>query len=110
MPRGASPKRVKPNDKAKKKVSKQVPASRSKTRKSPAARTRSKASPTRGFASMSSTKQRAIASEGGRAAHEQGTAHEFTSAEARAAGQKGGQRVSRNRRHMAEIGRKGGES
>jgi general stress protein YciG len=59
---------------------------------------------------MSSVKQRAIASEGGRAAHEQGTAHEFTSAEARAAGQKGGQRVSRNRRHMAEIGRKGGES
>jgi general stress protein YciG len=59
---------------------------------------------------MTAAKQREIASEGGRAAHKQGTAHEFTSAEARAAGRKGGQRVSRNRRHMAEIGRKGGES
>jgi general stress protein YciG len=59
---------------------------------------------------MSATKQRAIASEGGRAAHRQGTAHEFSSAEARQAGQKGGKRVSRDRRHMARIGRKGGES
>ncbi len=44
----------------------------------------------RGFASMSSDKQRSIASKGGRAAHAKGTAHEFTSTEARAAGRKGG--------------------
>jgi general stress protein YciG len=59
---------------------------------------------------MSQARQREIAREGGRAAHEQGTAHEFSSAEAREAGQKGGQRVSRDRSHMAEIGRRGGES
>jgi hypothetical protein len=41
----------------------------------------------RGFASMDPNKQREIASEGGRAAHRSGNAHEFTSEEARAAGQ-----------------------
>ena len=40
----------------------------------------------RGFASMDPARQREIASEGGRAAHEKGTAHEFTSEEARRAG------------------------
>lgn len=40
----------------------------------------------RGFASMDPAQQRQIASEGGRAAHEKGTAHEFTSEEARRAG------------------------
>lgn len=45
----------------------------------------------RGFASMDEKKQREIASKGGRAAHEKGTAHEFTSEEAREAGRKGGQ-------------------
>ena len=45
----------------------------------------------RGFASMDEEKQRAIASKGGRAAHQKGTAHEFTSEEARRAGKKGGQ-------------------
>lgn len=45
----------------------------------------------RGFASMDPEKQRAIAAEGGRAAHAQGVAHEFDSAEAREAGRKGGQ-------------------
>lgn len=64
----------------------------------------------RGFASMSSEKQREIARKGGRAAHERGTAHEFTTDEARAAGRKGGERVSANRSHMAEIGRLGGRS
>lgn len=63
----------------------------------------------RGFASMDAEKQRAIASKGGQAAHERGTAHEFTSEEARAAGRKGGEAVSQNRAHMAEIGRRGGE-
>lgn len=45
----------------------------------------------RGFASMDPEKQRAIAAEGGRAAHAQGVAHEFDSEEARQAGRKGGQ-------------------
>ena len=64
----------------------------------------------RGFASMDETKQREIASKGGRAAHAKGTAHEFDSSEARAAGRKGGMAVSRNREHMAAIGRRGGEA
>ncbi|MFH7030831.1 MAG: KGG domain-containing protein [Heteroscytonema crispum UTEX LB 1556] len=64
----------------------------------------------RGFASMDEDKQREIASKGGRAAHEKGTAHEFTSEEAREAGQKGGEAVSQDREHMAEIGREGGKS
>jgi hypothetical protein len=51
----------------------------------------------RGFASMSPEKQREIASKGGRAAHEKGTAHEWTSEEARNAGRKGGQ-ISRGGR------------
>lgn len=50
-----------------------------------------KGSSNRGFASMDPQRQREIASEGGRAAHEKGTAHEFTSEEAREAGRKGGQ-------------------
>jgi general stress protein YciG len=45
----------------------------------------------RGFAAMDPKRQREIASEGGKAAHESGHAHEFTSEEARAAGRKGGQ-------------------
>ena len=64
----------------------------------------------RGFASMSSDKQREIARKGGRAAHARGTAHEFTADEARAAGKKGGERVSKDRSHMAEIGRVGGRT
>jgi len=64
----------------------------------------------RGFASMDRERQREIASKGGRAAHAKGTAHEWTSDEARVAGQKGGVAVSRDRAHMAAIGREGGES
>ena len=64
----------------------------------------------RGFASMDQEKQKEIASKGGRAAHAKGTAHEFDSSEARAAGRKGGMAVSRNREHMAAIGRRGGEA
>jgi general stress protein YciG len=40
----------------------------------------------RGFASMDPEKQREIASEGGKAAHASGNAHEFNSEEARRAG------------------------
>jgi len=46
---------------------------------------------------MSPEKQREIASKGGRAAHLKGTAHEWTSEEARLAGRKGGQ-ISRGGR------------
>jgi hypothetical protein len=42
----------------------------------------------RGFASMDEDQQREIASKGGKAAHEKGTAHEFDSEEAREAGSK----------------------
>ncbi len=45
----------------------------------------------RGFASMDEDEQREIASKGGKAAHEKGTAHEFDSEEAREAGRKGGE-------------------
>src|ERR1700720_948177 len=89
----------------------------------------------RGFASMDPSKQKEIASKGGRAAHAKGTAHEFTSDEARVAGRKGGrgahargtahelrsdegrvagrkggEAVSRDRAHMSTIGREGGHS
>ena len=64
----------------------------------------------RGFASMDDEKQREIASKGGKAAHDKGTAHEFDSKEAQEAGRKGGEAVSKDREHMAEIGRKGGEA
>jgi uncharacterized protein len=64
----------------------------------------------RGFASMDPNRQREIASKGGRAAHSKGTAHEWTSEEAREAGRKGGTSVSRDRAHMSAIGREGGAS
>ena len=64
----------------------------------------------RGFASMDLSKQREIASKGGKAAHAQGRAHEFTPDEARSAGRKGGEVVSRDRAHMAAIGRAGGQA
>jgi general stress protein YciG len=44
----------------------------------------------RGFALMDRKKQRVIASLGGKAAHAKGTAHEWSSEQARAAGRKGG--------------------
>ncbi len=54
----------------------------------------------RGFASMDPQRQREIASEGGRAAHEKGTAHEFTSDEAREAGRKGGMASHRRKQQQ----------
>jgi len=59
---------------------------------------------------MDANKQREIASRGGRAAHAHGTAHKFSTEEARAAGRKGGEAISGNREHMARIGRLGGEA
>jgi general stress protein YciG len=64
----------------------------------------------RGFASMDPAKQREIAQRGGKAAHARGTAHKFSSEEAREAGKKGGAAVAADRAHMSEIGRKGGEA
>jgi general stress protein YciG len=64
----------------------------------------------RGFAAMDPERQREIASKGGRVAHLRGNAHEFTPEEAREAGRKGGQTVSKDRKHMARIGRLGGEA
>jgi general stress protein YciG len=54
----------------------------------------------RGFASMDRNKQREIASKGGKAAHQKGTAHEWTSEEAREAGRKGG--MASHRRKASE--------
>ena len=54
----------------------------------------------RGFASMDANKQREIASKGGKAAHQKGTAHEWTSEEARDAGRKGGIASHRRRREQ----------
>jgi uncharacterized protein len=54
----------------------------------------------RGFASMDRTKQREIASKGGKAAHQKGTAHEWTSEEAREAGRKGGMASHRRRSEL----------
>jgi general stress protein YciG len=56
----------------------------------------------RGFASMDRAKQREIASKGGKAAHQKGTAHEWTSEEAREAGRKGGMASHRRRKEMQE--------
>ncbi|MEO5895419.1 MAG: KGG domain-containing protein [Vicinamibacterales bacterium] len=66
----------------------------------------------RGFASMDRAKQREIASKGGKAAHQKGTAHEWTSEEARDAGRKGGIASHRRRREMmgSESGSEGSTS
>ena len=63
----------------------------------------------RGFASMDRAKQREIASKGGKAAHQKGTAHEWTSEEARDAGRKGGLASHKRRREQMMTGG-GGDS
>ena len=60
-------------------------------------------SPHRGFSAMDPQRQREIASAGGRAAHEKGKAHEFTSEEARKAGRKGGQARSVSNRSKSSA-------
>ena len=71
----------------------------------------------RGFASMDPQRQREIASRGGKAAHQKGTAHEFNSDEARRAGSKGGQAAHQkgtahefDSEEAREAGRKGGQA
>ena len=56
---------------------------------------------------MTPEKQREIASKGGRAAHQKGTAHEWTSEEARSAGRKGGQISRGGRGRLVEDGAPG---
>src|SRR5258705_3971167 len=56
----------------------------------------------RGFASMDRSKQRDIASKGGKAAHQKGTAHEWTSEEAREAGRKGGMASHRRKQQQQQ--------
>ena len=51
---------------------------------------------------MDRAKQREIASKGGKAAHQKGTAHEWTSEEARDAGRKGG--IASHRRRREQMG------
>jgi general stress protein YciG len=62
----------------------------------------------RGFAGMDPVRQRQISSQGGKAAHQKGTAHEFDSEEAREAGRKGGM-VSGGRRRLREQPSHAGE-
>jgi general stress protein YciG len=57
----------------------------------------------RGFASMDRDKQREIASKGGKAAHQKGSAHEWTSEEAREAGRKGGIASQRRKQDGSEA-------
>jgi general stress protein YciG len=63
----------------------------------------------RGFASMDRAKQREIASKGGKAAHQKGTAHEWTSEEARDAGRKGGIASHQRRREQSGTGSGNGD-
>lgn len=63
----------------------------------------------RGFASMDPDQQREIASEGGRAAHQAGTAHEFTSEEARKAGQQS-HKNDASKGSASSTGNRGSES
>ncbi len=78
--------------------------------------TRTKGKARRGFAAMDPSKQREIAALGGRAAHAKGTAHEWSSTEARTAGSKGGKVAhAKGTAHewssdeARSAGRKGGE-
>ncbi len=57
----------------------------------------------RGFAAMSPEQQRRIASEGGRASHESGRGHRFSTEEAREAGRKGG-KISRRGKQKPDLG------
>lgn len=71
----------------------------------------------RGFAVMDSAKQKEIASKGGKAAHAKGSAHEFTSDQAREAGRKGGRMAHAKgtaheftREEAQAAGKKGGRA
>src|SRR5712672_3531359 len=80
----------------------QPECSRARRRGSVCVRRNMVAKEDRGFASMERNKQREIASKGGKAAHQKGTAHEWTSEEAREAGRKGG--MASHRRKQEQQG------
>jgi general stress protein YciG len=61
----------------------------------------------RGFAVMPIERRSEIASQGGKAAHIKGTAHEFNSVSGRSAGLKGGAVMAKNKEHMSRIGKLG---
>jgi general stress protein YciG len=69
----------------------------------------------KGFAAIDPERQRQIASRGGKAAHQKGTAHRFTTEEARIAGRKGALAIKAqgtahrwNSEEARAAGRKGG--
>jgi general stress protein YciG len=59
---------------------------------------------------MDRSKQREIASKGGKAAHQKGTAHEWTSEEAREAGRKGGMASHRRKQQQQQGAESSGGS
>ena len=67
-----------------------------------------KSKPRRGFALLTPEKRSEIARQGGKTAHQKGTAHRWTSDAARLAGKTGGSSIARDREYMKEIGRRGG--
>ncbi len=67
-----------------------------------------KPKPLRGFALLPPEKMSEIARQGGKTAHQKGTAHRWTSDSARVAGKTGGSSIARDREYMREIGRRGG--
>lgn len=66
--------------------------------------------PKRGFAAMTPEQRQDAGRKGGKAANDRGVTHRWDRESARSAGQKGGKSVSKDRDHMAEIGRRGGSS
>jgi general stress protein YciG len=60
------------------------------------------------FKTMDPARLRAIGSLGGKAAHADGAGRQFSREEAIAAGRLGGLKISADREHMRELGRRGG--
>lgn len=58
----------------------------------------------RGFAAMSPERQRQIAQQGGKAAHQQGVAHQWNRQEAKEAGKKGGLASGEKRKSQCDGG------
>ena len=67
-----------------------------------------KLTPRRGFALLTPERRSEIARQGGKTAHQNGTANRWTSETARLAGKTGGSSIARDREYMREIGRRGG--
>lgn len=63
-----------------------------------------------GFHHLNPAERHVIAVLGGKAAHAKGTAHKWNKETAALAGAKGGATTAKDKAHMAEIGRKGGQT